>query len=108
MGNETTNLLVLNAVAVWIIQALKGSKYVPWITAETEAVNKFVSAAFAALASAGVAFTAVHTGGVSEGALTISWAGITVANVVSFLYHAVAYYAAQKAFFKVTVPPAQG
>jgi len=106
MGNEGMNLLVLNAVAVWIIQAAKSSKYLPFITAETGKINKAVSAVIAAFAAAGVVFGASHTGSVQQGSLTITWAGVTVANVVSFLYHWIGYYWSQKLIFKTAYAPA--
>jgi hypothetical protein len=100
-ANEGMNLLVWNALAVWIINKLKYSKAFPRLNTETEKLNQRVSVFLAALAAAGVVFTVTHAGSVTTGAITISWAGLTVSNLVSFAYHWAAYFSSQKGLYKL-------
>ena len=98
---DPTQLIVVNAVCVWLIQWAKGSKLVPFLTHETQALNKIASVVIAGLASAGIVLGASHTGSVSQGTLSISWQGLTFANVANLVYHWIANYAAQKGMYKV-------
>lgn len=92
------SMLVINAVIVWLIQAVKSSKYLPWFTAETARANRLLSAALAALASAGIVFTLVHVG---PGHWSIEVVGLTAVNFGHFLAQSVANYATQKGLFKL-------
>jgi len=99
--NEALNLVVLNSIAVWLLQAFKASAAVPWITARTAKINRYVSIVFSALAAAKMVFTVSHIGSFAQGAVTLSWTGLTVANIVNFIYHGIAYFATQKTMYKV-------
>ena len=104
---DIQSMLVLNAILVWILQAVKSSKYLPWITAETQAINKLASALLAALASAGMVFSVVHTGSGGTGEITLHYAGVTTLSLANFLWHWVGNYAIQKGWFKLfTLPSA--
>lgn len=101
MDDSLQTTLVINAVAVWGLQWLKGTKFFPWLTAETEKLNRIASALVAALASAGMVFTIAHVGGGGTGDITLHYAGVTAVNAVHFLWHGVGNYASQKALFKI-------
>lgn len=92
--------VAVNAVLVWLMQYLKGSKYFPWLTTETAAANKIASAILAGLASAGMVFTLAHTGAGGAGTITITYAGLTISNLAHFAAQFVANYATQKTFYK--------
>jgi hypothetical protein len=99
--NDTMNLLVINSLAVWLIQKMKASSLVPWVTTETDKINQNVSVVISALAAAGMVFTVAHTGTVETGAVTLSWAGLTLSHFLSFAYHWIGYFASQKTIYKI-------
>ena len=107
MGNETINLIALNALAVWLIQLFKLSKAMPWITNESSKVNKAVSSLIAALMAGGMTLAVSNTGSGGTGHLAIDYAGFTLANALAFFYHWIAYYATQKGMFKLLVSQSQ-
>ena len=99
---DPMTLIALNGLAVWAIQFLKGSKFFPWINGKTQAVNRIASSVAAALASAGMTITALHTGTVEAGTLTITYAGLTMSHLASFGYTAIGSFWAQKLMYKAT------
>lgn len=100
MTDNALNLITLNAIAVWLIQLAKNSKWMPFITEESEKVNKLASAVISAIAAAGMTLSIVHVGSHEAGTFTISYAGFTSGNIVNFLYHTIGYYVCQKGIFK--------
>ena len=98
MSPDIQQTLVISAVSVWAMQALKSSKYFPWLTHETEQLNRIFSAFLASVGSAGILFTVANQG---AGSYNVSIKGLTLMNVAVFLYHAVANYATQKGLFKL-------
>lgn len=97
------NMLTLNVISVWLIEMAKRSRYLPWVTAETEQVNKALSAVLAALSSAGITVLAVHQG---PGSISIQITGLTVAAIPHFVWHVMGNYAVQKWVYKLAVPRA--
>jgi hypothetical protein len=94
-------IVAWNAVAVWAEQKLKASSLVPFVTNQTEKINKVVSVALSALGAAGMTFTFAHTTqDHGAGQLVISYAGLTLMNFIGFAYHMITNYATSKAFFK--------
>lgn len=99
--DNAVNLVAINAICVWLIQIAKSSKFVPFLTSETEKANKLISALLSAFAAAGMTISAVHIGSGGSGTLTITYGGFTLANIVAFGYHWIGYYATQKGLFKI-------
>ena len=69
----------LGLISVWVIQRLKALKWLPFVTDNTEKLNRFLSALGAAAASVGLTIHYDPTGGV----MTLS--GLTATSAVSFL-----------------------
>jgi hypothetical protein len=101
MNGTAENLIVINAICVWALEWAKGSKTIPFLTKETGNLSQWVSIGLASLASAGMVFAFSHTGNAATGSFTITWQGLSTANVIAFLYHAVGNFATQKGLFKL-------
>jgi hypothetical protein len=99
--NDIQSAFVLNAFVVFVLQHLKQARWFPFLTTETEKANRWVSAALATLASAGIVFTVAHTGSGGTGTITLSYAGLTTMNVAHFLVRAIGNYAGQKVIYKL-------
>lgn len=68
------------AVAVWLFQKIKDSNWVPFISQETGALNKFLAGLISALTAAGLHFT------YDQGAGVLTIAGLTLANLQHFAF----------------------
>lgn len=86
--------------ACWLLQWLKAQSWFPLVTAEEKNWNKFAAGFLAFIGSAGIVFTAQHTG---AGAFDIHIAGLTWQNVAHVIGHAVRLYGEQKLWFKTVV-----
>jgi len=86
----------MSIVIVSVIQYLKTSPLAPWITQETETLNKSLSAALAFITSLGIAYT--YSGGI----VTITF---TVATVLAGLWHFVQQYAMQHFVYHGFIKP---
>ena len=95
------NILILNAVCVWLIEVVKRSRYFPWVTQETEQINKMLSAFLAALSSAGITVVTINPG---PGNLDIHITGLTLPTLLHFVWHWLGNYAVQKWLYKAVVP----
>ncbi len=95
------NILILNAVCVWLIEVVKRSRYFPWVTQETEQINKMLSAFLAALSSAGITVVTINQG---PGNLDIHITGLTLPTLLHFVWHGLGNYAVQKWVYKMVVP----
>lgn len=94
-------IVAWNAVAVWAMQRLKASSLLPWITAQSQNVNKVVALVLSALGAAGMTFTFAHTTqDHGAGQIVFTYAGLTTMNFVGFAYHGITNYVTSKAFFK--------
>ncbi len=103
MDVQFANLLVANAVFAWLIQRLKNSTLFPWINAETEKLNHLVSALAATLLAAGIALTSDWDPQTHTFILTVS--GLSLLNVLHFVWSALGNYVMQKGWFKVLYAP---
>lgn len=102
-ANPFFNQLTANAIAVWLIQSLKNSKWFPLLSADTAALNRIVSALLAGVAAAGVHVSAIHQ---QQGVWIITLSGLTVAGVSAYLWHWVGSFAIQHGMYKMAVSPA--
>ena len=62
-GSELTAHLTTGATVVYVLQWLKASGWVPWITADTKRLNRILSALLAAAMAVGINWTYDPTGG---------------------------------------------
>jgi uncharacterized membrane protein (DUF441 family) len=90
--------VTLSTMIVLFIQWLKDSKYFPWITAQTETLNKILGAFLAFIASIGVQYS-YH-----EGVVTITF---TVLTVLAGLWHWIQQLMMQHlVYYGIIKPPA--
>ena len=69
--------VVLAAVLSYIVQKMKGSRYFPWITAETSKVNRTAAIILSGLATLGIHIVCSKV----DHTCTVSWVdGMTVAT----------------------------
>jgi hypothetical protein len=103
--NDTTLSVqfTIALISTYALQWLKETKFFPWLTTETQALNRAVSLVIAFLASAGILVGFDHTAGV----LTIS--GLTAANLLHAASRFVQQWAMQQAAYKgLVMPPRPG
>ena len=92
------NMVTLNMVAVWLLQWLKKTSLVPFITNETAKLNKITSLTFAAVGAAGVSIVTTHTG---TGAWTIAVSGLSFWPIAHYVWSVLGNYATQKGLYKL-------
>ena len=103
--SEPQTLFAINAVIVWLIQKVKLVRWFPWITTETQKINRIVSAIAATLASAGMTFSFTNP---EHGTYVLSVVGLTLTHVVNFGVTAIVNYFTQKLVFKVAYSNGNG
>ena len=93
------NQFALALISTYALQWLKQSKLFPWLTVETQTLNRLVGAAIAFLSSVGILVSFDHVAGV----LTVS--GLTVANLLHAGARFLQQWAFQQAAYKGLVAP---
>ena len=93
------NQFALALISTYALQWLKQSKLFPWMTVETQTLNRLVGAAIAFLSSVGILVSFDHVAGV----LTVS--GLTVANLLHAGARFLQQWAFQQAAYKGLVAP---
>lgn len=97
----TTDILstqvVINAIAVFVIQHVKESKWFPWLTVETSKLNRIAAIAIAGLATLGVNYSFDHTTG------TLMITGLTLTGIGTALWNWIVSFVSQQIIFKATV-----
>jgi hypothetical protein len=96
MEDVLSSQVAFNAICVWIIQALKESKYVPWVTAEKTKLLRVISAVTSTLGSAGITYSVVRN---APGDWTFHVGGATLAAVAHFAYHVIFNFVQQKLLY---------
>ena len=89
----------LALISTYALQWLKQSKFFPWLTVETQTLNRLVGAAIAFLSSVVILVSFDHVAGV----LTVS--GLTVANLLHAGARFLQQWAFQQAAYKGLVAP---
>jgi hypothetical protein len=96
-GAAVLTQLTASAMVVWILQQLKKAKTIPWVSVETDKLNRWLAVLGAALASIGIHYTFDHTAGV----LTIT--GLTLTGILTGTWHWFQSYVVQEALYRATV-----
>lgn len=99
MGNEFGSQVTLALAVSFVLQWLKKQTWFPWLSFETEKVNRLVSVFISIVAGFGVYFVFDHATGV----LTIS--GLTLANLMHALSHAGEQFMLQHAAYRTVIAP---
>jgi hypothetical protein len=92
---------VISYIVVAFIQWLKRAEFFPWLTIDTEKLNRAVGAFLALVTSAGILWTFDKDAG------TLMISGLTYANGVTFLTHFVGQFVGQQYIFKTAFKPTQ-
>lgn len=58
---HTTSTFAASAVVVWLLQIIKKSEKIPWITKETAKINRIVAVLLSGVAALGVTWTFTPT-----------------------------------------------
>jgi hypothetical protein len=95
--NQLSAQVVISAVVVWLLQAAKKSKLVPWLTAETGQLNRLVAVVASLCSSVGIHFTF----SVAAGTLIVT--GLTLAGIGQFAWHWVTAFVSQQLIFQTAV-----
>lgn len=99
MGNELATQASTAVLLSYALQWLKTSKWFPFITTETQALNRWVSAIVGFVSGFGIFATWDH----SAGALTIT--GLTAANLLHAAVRGVQQFVFQHAAYRTLVAP---
>jgi hypothetical protein len=89
----------LAVISTYVLQWLKQSKLFPWLTVETQTLNRWAGIAIAFLSSVGVLVTFDHAAGV----LTIS--GLTAANLLHVAARITQQWVMQQVAYRTVVAP---
>jgi len=103
--NETalSAQITVAVVSTYALQLLKQSRFFPWLTVESQTLNRIAGSVIAFLTSVGILVTFNHAAGI----LTIS--GLTVANLLHAGSHFVEQWAMQQVAYKgIVAPPMPG
>jgi hypothetical protein len=87
MGEELLSQLTSSAVVIYAIEALKKSRWFPWLTAETTTVNRIAAVVGSLAAAVGIHYSYDMT----AGALLIT--GLTPSGISHGIWHWAQQYA---------------
>src|SRR5262245_47913538 len=71
----------VSSVVVWAIDLLKRAKWFPWLSVETESLNRFAACIGAAITSAGIHFALEPA---AEGQWTMHITGLSIWSITHF------------------------
>lgn len=95
--------IVIAYLATHLIEFIKGSASVPWVTKTTDRVNKAIGAFLAALTVVGIAV--VTTWDASTGTFTLVVSGLSATSVLTFIWHWLEQFILQQSAYKLIVKP---
>lgn len=98
MDTNFSSQLVLAFLTTKIIEMIKRTSKVPWVTEQTDALNKWLGAFLAALSAAGIAVATTFDP--STGTFTLMVSGLTISGVVGFLWQWLSQWALQQAAYE--------
>lgn len=100
---DSTNILAsqatIAALTTYAIQWVKRSPYFPWLTTETQSINRWISGLVAVCSGLGIFLTWDHSAGI----LTIT--GLTLTNLLHAGSKVVEQWVIQHAAYKTLVAP---
>lgn len=99
MENELVSQVTSAAIVVYLLQSLKRSQWLPWLTMESARLNHFVAVGAAAVSAVGVhvAYSA------DEGTLLVT--GLTASSLLHSIWHIANQYALQRITYDAVVKP---
>lgn len=107
MNDAMITQFVLAYLGTRLVEAMKHSGGLPWITASTDKINKTVGAAVAFLATLGIGLATSWES--STGTFTLTVSGLTTASLATFVWQWVQQFVLQQAAYHgIVKPPAAG
>lgn len=93
--DEMLSQLTAAAVTVYALQALKSSRWFPWLTQQTTTLNRLVSGLGALISAVGVhfAFDAAQN---ATGTYVVTITGATFSNIAHGIWHWINQFALQQ------------
>jgi hypothetical protein len=99
MGNQLATQASVAVLVSYALQWIKQSKWFPFITTETQTLNRWISAVVAFASGLGIFFTWNHTAG------TLTIAGLTAANLLHAGTGMIQQWLFQHAAYRTLVAP---
>jgi hypothetical protein len=99
LDTALTEQITIAVITTYVFQLIKKSRWFPWITVETQTVNRTIGVVVAFGASIGVVATFDHTAGV----LTIT--GLTIAGIGHGVARFIQQWALQQIAYKNLIAP---
>lgn len=100
--NQVISQLTSAAIVVYALQALKHSRWCPWLTQQTKTLNRILSALGAAASAIGVHF-AFDAALSANGTYVITITGLTAMNVLHGLWHVANQFCLQQLAYDAVV-----
>lgn len=98
---EISSQITAGAIAVWAIQRLKEAGWFPWLSHHTDLCNRIASVIMATATNAGIDVVYAWSGET----LTLTLGGLTMANVLTFLWSVANSAAMQELIYRAAVKP---
>lgn len=102
---HTTSTFAASAVVVWLLQIIKKSQKVPWITKDTAKINRLVAVLLSGVAALGVTWVFVPS---TNGAHTLTITIPSIAVIASSAWIWLKSFAIQEWIYRSSVNSADG
>jgi ethanolamine transporter EutH len=99
MENELISQITSAAIVVYLLQAVKRSHLIPWLTMETATLNHLIAVCAAAVSAIGIHFAY----SAEEGTLVVT--GLTLSGLLHSGWHVLNQYAMQRITYDAVVKP---
>lgn len=100
-GQVIANSVAYAALGNWLVKKIKESELIPWFNKQTYWMNKVLAIVIAAVGAIGVTYTYSYS---DDGVLSLTLAGLTLANIwISFKTFVISY-ALQQTGYHITKP----
>lgn len=96
--------VTISAIVVALLQWLKQSPWFPWLTTESEKLNRVIAAMLAAFTAIGIHIAWNH--GAAPGTYMVEVSGLTLMGVLSGMWAWAKSFVFQQIIFRATVKPA--
>src|SRR5438445_27836 len=97
MVSPAVDQITASAVSVFVLQLIKKSKAIPWISSETPKLNRAIALILAGITALGIHYTYDATAG------TLVISGLTLGGVLHASWHYLQSIAVQEGFYQAAV-----
>jgi protein-S-isoprenylcysteine O-methyltransferase Ste14 len=103
MNEQVITQFVLAYIGTRLVQWMKAAAGLPWITAQTDTINKGVGALVAFLATLGIGLATSWDASTGTFVLTIT--GLSLGTLTTFVWHWFSQFVMQQAAYHAIVKP---